>query len=71
MEHIVKDYIALTGLPLCETKQLKLLTNTHEIPIQSKSHAHGLKLYRCVLHMNAYNVGIDKMRILIIIKLFI
>ena len=25
-----------------------------------ESHAHGLKLYRCVLHMNAYNVLTNK-----------
>ena len=66
IEHHVKDYIRMAGLPLGKrTDQTteaahqylnkRLLRSNYRVK-DIESHAHGLKLYRCVLHMNAYNV---------------
>ena len=66
MERHVKDYISSIGLPLgARTDQTteaahqymnKRLVRSQYRVKDIESHAHGLKLYRCVLHMNAYNV---------------
>ena len=66
IEHHVKDYIRMTGLPLGKrTDQTteaahqylnkRLLRSNYRVK-DIESHVHGLKLYRCVSHMNAYNV---------------
>ena len=66
MKHHIKDYLYMTGMPLGRrtdqtteaAHQLmnKRLERSNYKVKNVESESHGRKLFKCVLHLNAYNI---------------